>query len=159
MVVRHVIPCEPRGETPGVEEMTPAHFDAVCALDAEAFGADRSRVLARLRTDEGTRGYVELADGELDGYGFVRPGATAGYFGPWVARQAVVATRLLDRVIGDYAGSRLFVDINLRNPQVPCIARLRRFERQRHLIRMFVGENADPGAPELVYGIAGPEIG
>jgi len=159
MLDRFLVRATPPAEVPGVEVMTAAHLPAVLALDAEAFGADRRRVLEGLCGAAGARGLVSVRDGAVSGYACVRPGANASYLGPWVAQSPEEAAALLMAAKGATQGRDLFVDLSLRNSNAPCIARLHHFERQRSLVRMYRGPNDCPGDTDLVFGIAGPEVG
>lgn len=159
LLERHVAEAPAPGEQERVVPLTDDRLDAVCTLDLEAFGADRSRVLRRLHA-EPDAGALVACDGErLMGYVFTRPGTNARYIGPWGARDAQTAEALFCAALHSMAGCPVFVDISLANPVTVGIVRRYGFEKQRHLIRMFRGRNDHPGRTGLVYGIAGPEIG
>jgi hypothetical protein len=57
------------------------------------------------------------------------------------------------------SGRRVFVDV--LDPNQPAVDLIRRqgFTVQRTLTRMFLGRNAHPGDPRLVFGISSPEKG
>ena len=145
---------------PGLLELTPAHLETLYAFDRPIFGADRRRVLARM-LGEATIRAVGCFDeaGALQGYAALRPGQNALYLGPCVATSPEVGQRLWDWGLASAGDSPLFVDVLLPNPHVLDLVREAGFAKQRHLIRMFRGENLSPGQPELQYGIFGPEIG
>ena len=99
------------------------------------------------------------AGGAVQGYVAVRPGGNATYLGPWVASDPDTAQELWDWGMAQVAGLPVYVDIMIPNPHTLRFVEEYGFEKQRHLIRMYRGENVSPGAPELQYGIFGPEIG
>jgi hypothetical protein len=88
-----------------------------------------------------------------------RAGARAQYLGPWVARDRAAAGVLLREFLGRAAGEPVYVDLCLRSPFAVELVRDAGFRQQRPLTRMFRGPRAHAGLPELVCGIAGPEIG
>jgi hypothetical protein len=93
------------------------------------------------------------------GFIIAREGASAVQVGPWIARDAAVAERLLRALFGQVNGRRVFVDVV--QPNGPANAMIKRFgfTVQRTLTRMFLGENDHPGDPHLVFGISSPEKG
>lgn len=144
----------------GLTELTPAHLDAVVAFDRPIFGADRSRVLKRMLTETTIRAVGSFdGTGNLQGYAALRPGQNALYVGPWIATQPEVGERLWEWARATAGDLPMFVDILLPNPHALPLVQQAGFERQRHLIRMYRGENVSPGQPELQYGIFGPEVG
>ena len=159
LLERHVAEAPAPGEQEGIAPLTDDLVEAVCALDREAFGADRSRVLRRLHAEPDAEAFVACEGDRLTGYVFARPGTNARYLGPWVARDAAAAEALFCGALHNMAGCPVYVDISLANPVTVGIVRRYGFEKQRHLIRMFRGRNEHPGRTGLVYGIAGPEIG
>ncbi len=159
VIERHQAIAVPMGWQEGVRELEDADLDAVCALDMEAFGADRSRVLGTLHGEDDTNGFVVVDSCGLQGYILCRPGVNAAYVGPWVATSAQVAEKLLLQVLAARAEEPLFIDISRANEHAAGIIAAHGFKQQRHLIRQYRGENVSPGDTSLVFGVAGPEIG
>lgn len=158
-VERHSATATAHGPQEGVAPMTEDHVSAVREVDLAAFGADRSRVFDRLQREDRTSAFVALEGSQVTGYVFVRPGMNADYIGPWVARDADSAERLLRQALSAVSGKTVFVDISLAHDRAaPSVAK-HGFERQRTFTRMFRGCNTCPGRTELVYGVAGVEIG
>jgi hypothetical protein len=56
-------------------------------------------------------------------------------------------------------GRRVFVDVVAPNASANAIMKSHGFAVQRTLTRMYLGENANPGEPQLVFGISSPEKG
>ncbi len=150
---------EPRGVVPMAED----HFDAVCALDRPIYGADRSNLLIRLHREaqEGVGAFCGVfrnAQGEIEGYGMVRPGSRAAFVGPIVARTEEAGAELFKWTMSRVAGQPVFFDIPLPNPVAVRLANDDGFAVQRPFTRMYRGVNC-PGDPTKVYATSGPEKG
>jgi N-acetylglutamate synthase-like GNAT family acetyltransferase len=135
-----------------------AKASAACAehadwrdLDAVAFGADRSSLLEMLRR----RGKCFT---NSDAYLLSRPGRSAAYLGPFIARSRDAARAVLVQAISDYGTSDIFWDLLPSNQDAVSLATELGFSTQRRLTRMFRGEQLR-GRDELVYAIAGFELG
>lgn len=134
--------------------VSPFDFDA--ALDRQAFGADRSRLLRVLAGVES----VSIA-----GMGFAmgRPGARATYFGPCVARSAGAARELLAWFLEKHTEDSIYWDILPANGNAVALAREFGFEPVRRLARMALAGVENPSAlhhdDTLVYSTAGFEFG
>jgi len=124
-------------------------------LDSEAFGADRSALLAGLVAVPGSR---LIVDPERHGYAICRRGRTATHIGPVVAPDASSQARLLETALIQ-AGGPVIVDVP--NPATALRASLSRagLVIERPLTRMALGRNAPFGAPQMIAAIAGPEFG
>jgi GNAT superfamily N-acetyltransferase len=130
------------------------------ALDAKAFGADRSRLLQSLVADSCVQPLaVGAPDGKLCGYALAREGAKACYVGPLVATDKSAAASLLDRMLAQLGGREVFVDINISFAGAGQILAERGFVKQRDLVRMRSGQDVKAGTSPWVFAIAGPEIG
>ena len=127
----------------------------VAALDREAFGVDRTRLLERL---------LEVFPGqgvwERNGFILGRAGSNAYFLGPCVAANAEMAGRLIDGLVRRSQARSFFWDLF---PDVPAAVELARelgFERRRQLVRMALRpESPLMGQPERVFGAAGFEYG
>jgi len=126
------------------------------AMDLEAFGADRMRLLAAL-----SRG--EAASIRGSGYAMGRPGTRAAYCGPLVARSNDAAELLLHWFLARHGGEPVFIDLFPQNSNAVGLARKNGFRPVRELTRMSLALRAD--APALagdnsrVFAIAGFEYG
>ena len=123
------------------------------AMDREAFGADRSRLLRALQER------LPHAAFSLPG-GFVlgRDGREANQVGPLVARDEATALALLEQVL-DGVAAPLYVDAVDHAPGVQQWLQERGFVFQRRFTRMVHGDAGAPGNEKLVYLVAGPELG
>ena len=121
------------------------------AMDREAFGVDRSRLLYEL----GERSAVFTSE---DGFALLRAGVRASYAGPCVARNAEAARGLMTACIREAGTLGCFWDLLPRNGAATELARELGFLPQRQLIRMVRGASGT-GREDWIYGIAGFELG
>jgi ribosomal protein S18 acetylase RimI-like enzyme len=136
-----------------------ADFSSLVRLDAEGFGAERSAVLRSLSERDPALCFAVLGKDGPEGFLIAREGANAIQVGPWVARNRFVAEKLLTACLHRVSGRRVFIDVVAPNAAATALMRTHGFTVQRTLTRMFLGENAHPGAPSLVFGISSPEKG
>jgi hypothetical protein len=127
--------------------------ERVRELDATAFGADRSAVLADL---EDRPAPVALLT--ANGYLLSRAGRTATQLGPLVARDAATAVALLKRGLDAIHGT-VVLDVPERATAVAGHLAGRGFAPERPFVRMALGRTAIGGTPALVHAFAGPELG
>jgi creatinine amidohydrolase/Fe(II)-dependent formamide hydrolase-like protein/ribosomal protein S18 acetylase RimI-like enzyme len=142
-----------------VAPMGEAHLPAVLALDAEVFGADRSRSLRACREAAPALAYVCQEGGAVQGYCFGRHGETHERLGPLVARRREVAQALLGTALGRFAGRRLLLEAPLHDGGWMEWLEALGFREQGLGTRMVKGPNRHPGRPELLYAMLGPELG
>jgi GNAT superfamily N-acetyltransferase len=128
--------------------------DSERELDCEAFGADRSAVLA----DLADRPAPVSLGAEGGSYLLSRAGRTATQLGPLVARDAATAVALLGSGLDAVAGT-VVVDVPERATAVAEHLAGRGCSPERPFVRMALGRDAIGGEPALVHAIAGPELG
>lgn len=129
--------------SPGGEIACTAVFKQSATLDRQAFGADRSALLAQLASEGCTLG---------------RPGSNAAYFGPCVAASADQARMALESYLAGHAHEPVFWDLLPNNEEAVQLAQAYQFVPVRRLHRMALGE-AIPGDSSKVFAIAGFEYG
>jgi hypothetical protein len=134
-------------------------IDTVESLDAAAFGVSRRVVLEPLMKHSRCAVMFEDEPGRVASYGLLREGSFAFYLGPVVAVSADAGTRLVDALLAQSGGRKLYWDIPDQNTAAIERARKRGFTPQRTLTRMYLGENAAAGDPQRQFAIAGPEVG
>jgi GNAT superfamily N-acetyltransferase len=115
------------------QEARPPEFDF--ALDRQAFGADRRRLLERT--------------------GCSRPGRVASYIGPVTAR---TADKAREAILHCGVSGRCFWDVTCANPAALELAESLGFRPVRRLMRMRRGP-AVAERPEFVFALAGFECG
>jgi GNAT superfamily N-acetyltransferase len=127
----------------------------IAELDRAAFGADRSAVLADLLGRQGAGSWLDPAGG---GYLLSRPGRTATYAGPFVARETETALGLLDSALARISGP-VAIDLPDEHSELAQLLTGRGFQRERPLTRMALEHDTPFGEPSLVRAIAAPELG
>jgi GNAT superfamily N-acetyltransferase len=144
------------GPAPGIPDLSGR--DQPRALDRQAFGADRSELLAMLAP----LGAAGVAD-HGNGYAMARPGSQAAYFGPSVSRRAETAEELLAWFLARHPQEPVCWDLLPSNSEAVRLARAAGFAPLRRLVRMV--RRGVPGAAPLVhddsqvFAIAGFEFG
>lgn len=147
-------------DTSGLRVLDSNMRPALQALDRDAFLADRTSLLDLLLRDCCVPPLVSAGpNGQLRGYALARRGRAACYVGPVVATDGRTALLLLDGVIGQLAGERLYLDYHTGSGIDSFALRERGFAKQRDLVRMRSGPESDAGVSKMVVAIAGPEVG
>jgi ribosomal protein S18 acetylase RimI-like enzyme len=131
------------------------------ALDHRAFGVDRKEVLESLLTDSPIAPLVKMlpTDEELRGFVLGRRGGRASYVGPLVTTDERVALELVDGMLNQLAGEKVYVDFHTGFPLNRQALAERGFNKQRTLTRMSYGKKSKAGTSRLIFAIAGPELG
>jgi GNAT superfamily N-acetyltransferase len=145
----HPVPAQASAEARPIED-----WKSLLALDVEAFGGSRERLLHAL----GSR--MPRCALELPGRGFVlaRDGCEASQIGPLVARDEDGALVLLQAALVAVPPP-LYVDAADHAPRVQEWLLAQGFVLQRPFTRMVRGAARAPGNETLVYLVAGPELG
>src|SRR5262249_51872133 len=149
------------GELPHgrANELAMGTWEDFAAIDRAAFGADRGALLRLLIVGTSQAPLVARSPGgKVTGYALTRAGAMATYIGPLIAEDLPTASSLLSAV-ATRCGGLLFIDINTDFPGAADLVRSLGFARQRELLRMRLGPNAQVGRSPRVFAIAGPEVG
>jgi GNAT superfamily N-acetyltransferase len=150
-----------------VQFMTERDLPELTAFDAPVFGAERPLVLRSMSSRNPEFCFVrrEVPEGKkagvspINGYIIARHGQNAVQIGPWIARDAAGADELLRAFWKRVPGKKVFVDVPHPNAAGIELIRQYGFTVQRGYSRMFLGENAFPGRPELVFGTSSAEKG
>ena len=143
----------------GCETFEPSMRGELLALDREAFGADRSKLIESLVADACGEPMAAAVGGRLTGYALARRGSNAAYIGPLVTTDARQAASLLDGILGQLAGEQVYVDLNTNFERGAQLLAARGFVKQRDLVRMTYGAQSSAASSASVFAIAGPELG
>lgn len=145
-------------ELPGIDEQTRR---LMFELDHRAFGVNRKEVLESLLKVSPIAPLVKMlaTEEELRGYVLARRGGRASYVGPLVATDERVALELLDGMLNQLAGEKIYVDFHAGFPVSSEALAERGFNKQRTLTRMSYGRDSEAGTSRLIFAIAGPELG
>ena len=152
-------PAAAPGPDPSLPDPTGAGETALrassLALDRAVFGADRSLLLASLRT--GSDDVLLLPDGS---FGFRRAGERAHYLGPVTAASTASGLALAEQLLSRCPHDRpLFWDLPEANESASDLALRLGFEPARVLTRMRLGEDTAPQDPARIFGLAEPGLG
>lgn len=151
------------GTYPGPADVTvrPAgdrDWEALCAYDAAAFGADRGAVLAGLRGRLPAAELVAERAGRIVGFALGRDGALAAQIGPLIADDEAIATALLARALDGLEGP-LFVDLADSKQELRSFLDARGFASVRPFTRMLYGSSTRFDDPVRTFAVIGPEFG
>jgi ribosomal protein S18 acetylase RimI-like enzyme len=145
----------------GVRPLRAADWPQLLALDAQAFGASRERLLRSLAARLPQAALVAEESGRLAGFLLGRDGREARQLGPLVARSSDAARALLAEALSKIPPP-LYLDVVDREPGITAWLASLGFEFQRPFTRMVHGSRGAavaPGEAGLVYCPAGPELG
>jgi len=126
-------------------------------IDREACNYDRSRLLRDLCTDSTVTGVICP-----DAFCFGRPGSSAWFVGPCVAKSAHAAAAVLRGSLEERQGQRVFWDFLPSNEAARELAAELGFRPVRRLERMMLRGGQSPSLhshSERVYATAGFEFG
>jgi hypothetical protein len=137
-----------------VRRMNDLDWKTVLALDAAAFGCDRSPLLQRLRERSARFACVTGNRGFLLG----RDGRIATHLGPIVAADEAAASALVAHALERLKGE-VIVDALERHAGFASSLAAQGFERERPYTRMALGQDELFGDPSRTFAIAGPELG
>jgi GNAT superfamily N-acetyltransferase len=144
---------------PGVvRPMTDADWGAVCALDAAAFRADRSELIAALRVRLPRAALVAEKNGAIIGFLLGRDGRLANDLGPCVADSESTAIALLSAALKKVPAP-VFLDMPAPHASVGAWLHAAGFTLQRPYTRMLLNRTEPFNDVTRLFAIAGPELG
>jgi GNAT superfamily N-acetyltransferase len=126
----------------------------IIELDQAASGVVRENVLTRLFVDCAQTVVCE-ANGQVTGFGMLRPGSLASYLGPIVTTNPTVGQQIASAL----ASGKILCDLPDQNSSATAWAKSQNLTPQRTLTRMHLGENITPAAPQSYFAIAAPDLG
>jgi GNAT superfamily N-acetyltransferase len=149
---------DPPADGISVGPITDADWSGLCAYDTAAFGADRSRVLARLRGRLPPADLVARRGGRLVGFLLGRDGRIASQLGPLIADDAVTARALLARALA-VIGGPIFIDLADSKTETLVWLEARGLAPARPLTRMVHRRRAAFDDGTRTFAVVGPEFG
>jgi GNAT superfamily N-acetyltransferase len=126
---------------------------AIAALDLEAFGDDRLRLLHLLRGEAESAFSTRRAD-RMAGYAFLTATGSSVSLGPWIAEDRAAAGELLAVADGHRADRTLRVGVPDPNRDAVALLQAWGFEETQPSLRMTRGTTEPEGMPERIFGIA-----
>jgi len=128
-------------------------------LDRRAFNADRTKLINSLIDEANVSPVIRrTSEGVLSGYALARRGTNADYIGPLVTMEREQVEPLLDQMLDQLNGRRVYIDFNKECNINSSVLSDRGFVKERDFFRMCYGLGSKTTSP-FVVGIAGPEIG
>lgn len=135
-------------------------LEEVLKFDRHAFDVDRSKLIELLIEDSFVPPcFTTGTDGRVTGYALARRGSAAAYVGPLLALGSDAAANLLDGLLSQMAGRRVYIDLNMNFEEGQKILIERGWVKQRELLRMSYGKKTMTGCSPSIFAIAGPETG
>jgi len=127
--------------------------------DAARFGASRGPLLRwMLARPPALARPIPAAPKPPDGFCLGRTGRTATQIGPLVAATETAAQALLAPRLDATTGAAI-VDLMDGRPALEALLQRHGFSPQRHFVRMIHGDASEPGRPENIFALTGPEFG
>jgi len=141
-----------------IRVITEADWQALCAYDAAAFGAERSAVLNGLRGRLLPAELLAERNGQIVGFSLGRDGGLASHIGPLIADDDAVACALADRAL-DAIDGRVFIDLADAKTGLRSFLDSCGFAVARPFTRMAFGSSARFDDEARTFAVAGPEYG
>jgi predicted N-acetyltransferase YhbS len=139
-------------------DLTDADWESVEDIDRAAFGASRSCLLRSLAHDSRAV-LVWPAHGRVVGWGMVRPGANADYFGPLASSGDEGSLSLVMALLGRAGNHSMIWDVPDQNELAKTTAFRSGFAPIRPLTRMRLGPESVVGNRHNQFAIADPAVG
>ena len=142
----------------GVMALSEISLAAVEAYDATVFPAPRSAFLRAWIGSPGHRGRALVRDGELAGWGVIRPCRQGHKIGPLVADDRATAEAVLSALLADVGGGEIFLDVPAINRDGVALAQDLGLAPVFETARMYTGA-IPPLRLERVFGVTTFELG
>ena len=152
---------EPGDASRAAADIAPADADGIAeiaACDSRAFGGGREALLASLMERQPERAFISRQGGSVAGYVLARDGRQATQIGPLVADDPDTAIALAARALAGLDGQAV-IDCPARHRALIEWIQASGFAYQRPYIRMLRGRSEPLDIADLVYALAGPELG
>ncbi|WP_119065547.1 GNAT family N-acetyltransferase [Aggregatilinea lenta] len=125
---------------PRARRLEPEDVEPVIALDTQLYGIPRPHILTRLLDDFPDTAWVDETREGLQGFLLAREVAGGAYLGPWMARSAESAERLLRMALEQYQGQTVSMNVADINGRAMQIAERHNLRRETGPIRMIYGD-------------------
>jgi len=139
--------------------LTPDSMPDIVKMDKLIFGADRSFLLNKLLADYPQKAYYVKRGKVTEGFLFGRDGSRFNYMGPLIATTEDNARQLISKALGSLNNQPVAIDVTEDKTDMISWLESLGFVKQRHFMRMYLGNNPYPGMVKNQYLISGPEFG
>ncbi|ANV91372.1 GNAT family N-acetyltransferase [Picosynechococcus sp. PCC 8807] len=146
-------------EHPCLKPLTVVNIEAVCQYDQQFFPGDRRTFLKSWLQQPDSTTWVMVNNTEITGYGMVRPCRRGYKIGPLFANNAAIAEILFLALKGSLpAGSELFLDVPMANPEAIALAQRYQLQPVFETARMYT--QAPPTIlVQNIFGVTSFELG
>lgn len=141
-----------------IESISDSAWAELCEYDAGIFGADRSKVLARLRGRLPEAEFCMWRGGRVAGFMLGRVGRKAVQLGPLVAESDEIACALLAQAL-ETLPAPVYLDVVDGKPKIAAWLAEAGFVAERPLTRMLYRRSEAFQDAGQTYAVAGPEFG
>ncbi|MBY6265451.1 GNAT family N-acetyltransferase [Azospirillum sp. 412522] len=142
----------------GLTDARTVPFDRLTALDAELFPAPRPGFLANWIALPGATALAAVRDGEVTGFGAIRPCHTGFKIGPLYAADGTVARDLVLALARAAGAGPVFLDVPEPNGVAVRLAEEMGLSPQFETARMYLGP-APATDPKRLFGVTSFELG
>jgi GNAT superfamily N-acetyltransferase len=142
----------------GIVALSQVPLAALEASDATVFPAARPAFLRAWVGASGHFGRALMRDGELAGWGVIRPCRSGRKIGPLVADDRAAAEAVLSALLADASGGEIFLDVPGINRDAVALARDLGLAPAFETARMYTGP-IPPLRLERVFGVTTFELG
>jgi len=148
----------PNASPAGVVALNEIPFAAVAAYDATVFPAPRTAFLRAWIDSPGHNGRALLRDGELAGWGVIRPCRQGHKIGPLVADDRAAAETVLQALLASVGGGEIFLDVPAVVSDAVALAQNLGLAPVFETARMYTGA-IPPLRLDRVFGVTTFELG
>lgn len=142
----------------GIVPLTTIPFSAIEASDATVFPAPRSNFLHAWINAPGHVGRALMRNGELAGWGVIRPCRRGYKIGPLVADDRATAEAVLSALLAEIGEAEIFLDVPAINHDAVTLAESLGLAPVFETARMYTGTIPQFGI-ERVFGVTSFELG
>lgn len=133
-------------------------MDQVAADDARVFPADRPGFIASWATAPGHVARAVVNEGEVRGWGVIRPCRKGFKIGPLVAADRQTATKVFQALVSAVGGGEIFIDVPQPNRSAVSLAESLGLVPVFETARMYTGPIREADL-DRVYGVTTFELG
>lgn len=133
-------------------------FDALFAYDSAIFPVTREKFLRNWLRQSGAAGYARMQNGEVIGYGLLRPCRHGYKIGPLFADDETIADDVFRCLCAHADGAPVYLDVPEANPRAVALAQRHGMQKVFETARMYTGQF--PAVPiERIFGVTTFELG
>jgi GNAT superfamily N-acetyltransferase len=152
------VPPAHRSDGVTVANISDAMWPKLCAMDAAAFGADRTGLLTNLGARLPQAALYAERNSRISGFLLGRDGRVATQLGPLIADDDETARALLSHAIRTSRG-KTFIDVADTKTDLIDVLKTAGFTSQRPLTRMLHRRTEAFDDGQHTYAVVGPEFG